>query len=49
MEFMGWRTRAWSSAKRKGLVTHRFGVYDYVAGEELIRFIRSLDAEGKQE
>lgn len=46
MEIMGWREKAWKSAVRKGLRTHRHARRDYVCGSELLRFITNLDRKG---
>lgn len=47
MRAMGWRQRAWVSARRKGLRVHTFARRVYVKGSELIRFLTSLDENGE--
>lgn len=47
MAMMGWGRKSYESAKRKGLPTHRHASRDYVHGEELTRFLLSLDRNGQ--
>lgn len=49
MDAMNWKRKAWTSAIKKGLRVKRHGVRLYVTGNELIRFIESLDMTGRSD
>jgi len=46
MQALNLGRKAWTSAVRKGLPIHKHGTQYFVLGDELIRFISSLDRNG---